>query len=178
MEYLIANNPLLAEDTVSDHSPVNFLMKISHALKIFELVILILNVSYFIGIIYLIVCQLNMNLGRLIDEESQMEYFIEYFSIESFDKSYNTILIMYYAFTSLSTVGFGDLHPRSDIERIFCSFMLLFGVAVFSYLMGCFINILEKTKASDADLEDYDKLSKFFGIIKQFNKGKSLDPEF
>ena len=43
---------------------------------------------------------------------------------------------MYYSFTSLSTVGFGDFHPRSDFERLVCAAMLTFGVAIFSILMG------------------------------------------
>lgn len=51
---------------------------------------------------------------------------------------------MYFAFTSLSTVGFGDFNPRGDIERILCAFILLFGVAIFSYIMGNFIDILDQ----------------------------------
>jgi len=50
--------------------------------------------------------------------------------------------MMYFAFTSLSTVGFGDYNPRSNIERFMVAFVLLFGVAVFSYIMGIFIEIL------------------------------------
>jgi hypothetical protein len=53
-----------------------------------------------------------------------------------------TIIMMYFAFTSLSTVGFGDFNPRSNSERLFCAFILLFGVAIFSYIMGIFIEIL------------------------------------
>lgn len=48
----------------------------------------------------------------------------------------------YYAFTTLSTVGFGDFHPRSNAERTVCAFILLIGVAIFSYVMGNFIEIL------------------------------------
>ena len=79
---------------------------------------------------------------------------MEYFAIDSFDVWYKTILMFYYSFTSLSTVGLGDLHPRSNTERVFCSFMLLFGVAIFSYIMGEFINILEKYEAITKDIED------------------------
>jgi hypothetical protein len=72
---------------------------------------------------------------------------------------------MYYAFTSLSTVGFGDYHPRSDMERLFCALILLFGVAIFSYIMGIFISILGTYNSLNADLDDGDNLSKFFGLI-------------
>ena len=66
------------------------------------------------------------------------ENFISYNGL--FDKSPNeiTIIVTYYMFTSLSTVGFGDYHPRSDFERIFIAMVLLFGVAIFSYIMGNF----------------------------------------
>jgi len=46
------------------------------------------------------------------------------------------IILMYFSFTSLTTVGFGDFNPRSNVERLFISFGLLFGVAIFSYIMG------------------------------------------
>jgi len=46
------------------------------------------------------------------------------------------VILMYFSFTSLTTVGFGDYNPRSNVERLFISFGLLFGVAIFSYIMG------------------------------------------
>jgi hypothetical protein len=50
--------------------------------------------------------------------------------------------VVYFAFTTLSTVGFGDYHPWSETERIITTFILLCGVACFSYIMGQFIEIL------------------------------------
>lgn len=41
----------------------------------------------------------------------------------------------YFAFTTLATIGFGDIHPRADIERIFGIFVFLFGVAVFALIL-------------------------------------------
>lgn len=49
---------------------------------------------------------------------------------------------LYFSFTSLTTVGFGDYNPRSDIERAFIAFGLLFGVALFSLIMGQFIEMI------------------------------------
>ena len=51
---------------------------------------------------------------------------------------------MYFALTTLTTVGFGDYHPISDTERLIGSFMLLFGVATSSFLMGELLNIINK----------------------------------
>lgn len=81
----------------------------------------------------------------------------------------------YYAFTSLSTVGFGDIYPTNSAERCMVAFILLFGVAIFSYVMGNFIEILDTFKSINAEVEHGDNLSKFFGLIKQFNKGRMID---
>jgi len=75
------------------------------------------------------------------------------------------IVGMYYSFTSLTTVGFGDYNPRSEFERIFCAMILLFGVAIFSYIMGNFIEILEQIKQLDEELDDGDNLTRFFGLL-------------
>ena len=50
---------------------------------------------------------------------------------------------MYFSFTSLTTIGFGDYYPTGDYERLICAFLLLFGVAVVSYIMGSIINMIE-----------------------------------
>ena len=52
------------------------------------------------------------------------------------------IIIMYFAFTSLSTVGFGDFHPYNNFERLVCAFILLFGNAIFGYIIGNFTEMM------------------------------------
>lgn len=51
---------------------------------------------------------------------------------------HRVVASMYYAFTSLSTVGFGDLHPKNNFERGFCAIILLAGNAIFGYVLGVF----------------------------------------
>ena len=64
------------------------------------------------------------------------------------------IIITYFSFTSLSTVGLGDYSPRSDYERLLCSIILLFGVAIFSYIMTIFLDILIDYRKLNNELED------------------------
>ena len=78
--------------------------------------------------------------------------------------------MMYYAFTTLATVGFGDFHPKNSGERIVVSLVLLMGVATFSYMMSIFIGILNTFKNLDKDFNEGDELSKFFGLLHRFNK--------
>ena len=55
--------------------------------------------------------------------------------------------------------------------------MLVSGVAIFSYIMGVFIEILQQYESVTAELDDYENLSKFFGMFKHFNKGKPIHDE-
>ena len=54
------------------------------------------------------------------------------------------IKVVYFVFTSLTTTGFGDFYPVSKLEKLIGSqFLLLFGVALFSYITGSLIQILK-----------------------------------
>jgi hypothetical protein len=48
----------------------------------------------------------------------------------------------YFAMTTLSTIGLGDFRPISDQERIVGSMLLLFGVMIFSSILGNFMDLL------------------------------------
>ena len=61
---------------------------------------------------------------------------------EGFDNQRRLIISCYYALTTLSTVGYGDYFPISNKERLVAIFVMLMGVAFFSYIMGNFIEII------------------------------------
>ena len=87
------------------------------------------------------------------------------------------IVSVYFAITSLTTVGFGDFHPKTNMERLVCSMMLLFGVAIFSFIMDKFIEMLQQTKQFNRSLDDGDNLSKFLGVCERFNDYKPMNME-
>jgi hypothetical protein len=90
----------------------------------------------------------------------------------------NQWALTYYAFTSLSTVGFGDFHPKSDAERFLCAFMLMGGVGIFSIIMGNFSDIIQEIEATNAPLDNQDLLSKFMSVIKHKNYSKPVKAKF
>lgn len=75
------------------------------------------------------------------------------------------VTVIYFSFTSLSTVGFGDYYPQTDSERLLCAMVLLFGNMIFSLVMEQFLGILNEVKELENDLDEGDQLSKFFGLI-------------
>jgi len=75
-------------------------------------------------------------------------------------------------FTSLSTVGFGDLHPVNNYERLMCAIIILFGNAIFGYIIGMFNDMIQEMKAFNMEMEDAEKLNSFFTLIQKLNNGK------
>ena len=90
-----------------------------------KLGLIIFHICYFIGQIWFIVAKVNMEDWHISREtwseeqyfEANHDTFIEYYELEDESGVYKSITGLYYAFTTLSTVGFGDLTPRSDVER-------------------------------------------------------------
>jgi len=75
------------------------------------------------------------------------------YNLENYPRRDAMIRVVYFATTSLSTVGFGDFHPKGDIERMVCAFMLLCGVMMFSYIVGNLINLLSNYKTYVGDFD-------------------------
>jgi len=98
-------------------------------------------------------------------------YFKACYSFYDLDKANEILELYYFTFTTLSTVGFGDFHPMSNTERLFMAFGMLFGVAIFSVIMGKFIDMLDKIGEFNEDFNEGEDLAKFFGILKAFNRG-------
>ena len=53
--------------------------------------------------------------------------------------------------------------------------MLLFGVLVFSYIMGEYVNLLDTYKTSNLEYDDGDALTLFFNVMKKFNLNEDMD---
>lgn len=87
------------------------------------------------------------------DVEEGTETWITVFEIEKYSILERLTVSCYYAITMLSTVGYGDLYPISNNEKLFAVFCMLFGVATFSVVMDQLMVAQEeyKTQMNDPD---------------------------
>ena len=85
--------------------------------------------------------------------------------------------MFYFGITTMTTVGFGDFNPKSNLERAFTALWMLFGVACFSSIFGNFQDIMIEMTLLD-DYNQDDELHWFLGILKTFNKNENLDQRF
>jgi len=51
---------------------------------------------------------------------------------------------MYWAFTTVSTTGYGDITPQNDGERMFVVIAMLFGAILFGYVIGSMASLVGK----------------------------------
>jgi len=95
------------------------------------------------------------------------EYLERFQSVTSFLKNDNwdlidgtsyrrTVVSMYFALTSLSTTGFGDYFPITSYERLVCSFLLLVGVSLFSYILSEFRYMIGHFERLKSGLEEVE----------------------
>ena len=85
--------------------------------------------SYFTGIAWYVFCSYY----------EKEESFITLYDLDSHGQNLKKAISMtYFTFTTMSTVGLGDFHPKQNSERVLCSFIMLFGVMFTSLLMDAF----------------------------------------
>ena len=129
-----------------------------------------INCGYFFGLGWILCC-------KLLNSEDSTYNFLNYtdYGLEDADHSRLSVVGIYFAFTSLSTVGFGDYAPRSDIERVLGAFIMLSGVAIFSTIMEQLLDMMFQLKEFNKSLDEGDKLFRFFGVCKKFNNNNQID---
>lgn len=172
-------DPMLAYNTDLDQNKIEECLLTEYFLKIVRLVVIILALSYFFGIFFLVVCEAVLDFQYevkiqdfregTVNMDDLPELFLTYFGFDKLNSYEMLIISTYFACTSLSTVGFGDFTPRGNVERFLGAFILLFGVAIFSIVLGNLIDILGDFKEFHKDIGDGESLSLFFGTIKYFN---------
>lgn len=168
----------MGDDTIKDHNKIEQFVFIGHALRTIKLVLKILNLSVFVAIVFYSFCRQvskimkakSMDGNHFLDHTSN-ESFLNYYKFDTEEKIkiHQLIVLVYWSFTTLTTVGFGDYSPRSETERLFTVLVFLAGVSMFSYIMGNFIEMLQNITYLLKEYEEDESLSMFLSMLEWFN---------
>ena len=149
------------------------------------MLLLVANTTYIIAMVFFIFCffhedyehsEYYKNTSKEEIDKFREEHFLTNFGLEDKTPSELTLIAFYYTFTTLSTVGFGDMYPKSNMERIVVILILIFGISTFSYVMGVFLDIMNEVLDFNKDYDEYENLAKFFATIRKFNANDPIDP--
>lgn len=61
----------------------------------------------------------------------------------------------YFVVTTIATVGYGDITPKTVSERIFCIVIMLLGVTGFSFATGSLSSLMSNIDSASAKLKSY-----------------------
>ena len=132
--------------------------------KIFRLIIIAIIITYFIGCIWFMFC----NIYNDQPDSPMPNSFIKKNELDKEDQTHQLIISCYYALTTLSTVGYGDYYPISNNERIIAVVIMLGGVAFFSYIMGNFIEIISNYEKKMGVVDKSGDLHNWLILLTRF----------
>ncbi len=74
----------------------------------------------------------------------------------------------YFTTTTLTTIGYGDLHPRTDLSKIVTVFFALSGVAVFLYALSVMagVSIQKGQRFEEEELHKIGRMLHRFSHVK------------
>lgn len=92
--------------------------------------------------------------------------------------SRNTLTMLYYSLTTLSTVGFGDYSPVTTAERCFITVIFMMMLIVFSTIIDSLQRYFMQYQAFFTEPEQSTELTHFFQLLKRYNNGVEINYKF
>ena len=63
----------------------------------------------------------------------------------------NYVISMYWSVMTMSTIGYGDVSPKTQYERIYEIFGMVLGASVYAYMVGSICSIVASLNAGTAE---------------------------
>lgn len=149
---------------------VVFQLVMKNVYKVFRLILLTIIITYFTGCAFYFMSDLQ---GKYLEIEPT---FVSANALDSDEYSYEYKFITscYFSITTLSTVGYGDLYPISNLEKVVGILVMLAGVGFFSFIMGSFIEIISTFNQNLGVEEQTFELHNWMTLLTRFRENKPL----
>ena len=140
---------------------------VMYCYKIMRLIIIAVIITYFLGCFWYFV-------SDTFNSSDTDRTFVKTFKLDLESDTRKLIVSWYYALTTLSTVGYGDYYPISNLERWLAWVIMLLGVAFFSYIMGNFIEIVTNYNKKMGIIDRGTELHNWMTMLTRFTNNKPL----
>lgn len=91
---------------------------------------------------------------------------------------YDFISLFYYSLVTLATIGYGDIVPKTNTEKVLGMLIMFTGVGFFSFIMGSFIEILQQFQknVSGPESRTYE-IDNWLKLLTRFRLNRPLPNE-
>ena len=139
-----------------------------HIYRIYRLAIIALLITYFVGCLWYFLSSSLNNAEDVLNRST----FNTNFNLDLNTTTDVTRLVVscYFVLTTLSTVGYGDFYPISNIEWLVSVLIMLCGVAFFSYIMNSFIDILQNYERKMGAVDKSTDLQVWLVVLTRFTR--------
>lgn len=128
--------------------------------KLLRLLIMLTLFTYFLGCFWYLISSAQ-------DADDEDTWFTV-FNLEQYTITNRLVASCYYAITMLSTVGYGDMYPISNLEKLVAVFCMMVGVAVFSVIMEQFSVAQEEYEVQMIDPDNREVLENWLLCLPRF----------
>ncbi len=82
----------------------------------------------------------------------------------------------YFTFTTLSTVGYGDIYARTNNEKLCAVVMMLGGVGYFSFVMSSFVDLIKTFTVGNLNVSEEETfdMHNWLTLLARFRENKPL----
>ena len=63
------------------------------------------------------------------------------------------IVCFHWTITTLTTVGYGDISPQNNVERLYSNFVMIAGIFIYSYIIGAVAGLISNLDAEQNSLD-------------------------
>jgi hypothetical protein len=161
IEYRIRNN----------HKDKNLFL---HQLEMFKvgyliirLLMMLVCLSYFVGLLWYIYVKVieQITFDMMSDEKEDIISFVQDYELEKNTNERNTVIIIYYSLTTLSSVGFGDYHPKNTMEYAGCTIIFLIVLFLLPLLINSLMEAFQLLRVTMSSEAPMDELVRFFSVL-------------
>ena len=145
-------------------------MLLINQLQLFRLVCTIFLIAYGLGMFMFIFAQLEDTWP-----ETELENFMDAYELKETSNFQSLLIMSYYSFTTLTTVGLGDFFPTTSAERLLLVIIFLGGITIFSTLQNNLQEAFLSYTTLTEPINDSERLNRFFSFFKKYNQNQPLN---
>lgn len=162
LDTILEKEPKNPQEEKSRQEKMNIKYISRYAYKVFRLILIALMLTYFLGSFWYFMV-------TIMPTDDNYNNFVVKYGLDQKDNIDKLIICCYFVLTTLATIGYGDLSPQTNSEKILGISLMIVGIAFFSYIMGNFNDVLINYDKKMGIIDRRNDLQQWMTSLNKFN---------